>query len=351
MKKVRFLEAYNLNEFNTLRLDSIASGFAVLDDVTQLEQISELITSKSTYKKLFVLGGGSNIILPAYYDGLVIYNKLKGIEVGSDDGSGNVKIRVASGVGWDYFVAYTLAHELFGLENLSLIPGTVGAAPIQNIGAYGVEVKDYIEYVDAYHVENKKIVRISNQDCQFAYRNSIFKHAFKDKYIITHVGFKLLKKAAINCSYEEVKHKIASLASVNNADMRRIIIEIRTRKLPDPALIGNVGSFFKNVVMPYKQFRDLQQKVPLVHAHKVDGDQVKVSSGWLIDNLGLKGYRVGNFAIYEKQALVIVNYVADTVGAKQDNDMNQLLKFVVDIQSKILSYYGIELEIEPLLIT
>ena len=344
---------YKLDKLNTLRLQSTTAGFVVLDNVEQLPSISTLI--KQYKNKFFVLGGGSNIILPEFYSGLVIYNKLLGIELlnNVNNTNSNVnRVKVMAGEPWDYFVAYSLEHNLYGLENLSLIPGTVGASPIQNIGAYGVEVKDFIDYVEAYDTVTQKMVVLHNSECQFKYRDSMFKHTDGGRYIITAVVFKLLRTPSLVVNYGDVKQHMEALGRVTWSvhDLRECIIKIRQSKLPDPKMIGNVGSFFHNPILNNDDIKILQQDFPNMPIHAVNDTCSKISAGWLIDNLGLKGYREGNLGIYAKQALVIVNYVGTDTDERTAVTQNILLNFAHMVQKKVLERYNIVLNIEPIII-
>lgn len=330
-------ENVDLTPLNTLHLKSIASHFAVLSRVEQLEELRAVLAN---YSQFFVLGGGSNLIVPALYNGLVIHNQLYGIEI-SKQGD-DCFVTAMAGENWDEFVAYCTAQGAFGLENLSLIPGTVGASPIQNIGAYGVEVKDFITEVLVYDLECGQLVHLTNEECQFSYRNSFLKN--NSRYIVISVSFKLLAQSQLNLSYGDVAQRMSTLESPAPHDLRDIIIAIRQSKLPDPQELGNAGSFFHNPILPEKKVQEL-----LVHYPKLpmfptgDPDYIKVSAGWLIDNLGLKGTRQGNIGVYSKQALVLVNYG----GACQ----SELLQFADWIQTQIKTHYDLQLNIEPIILS
>ena len=327
----------NLTPFNTLRLNSIANHYIQL---TSLEQFDEIASIIANYPRYFVLGGGSNLILPENYDGLVIHNQLEGI-IFDGDNSGYKLVTAAAGEIWDDFVANCLENQAYGLENLSLIPGTVGASPVQNIGAYGVEVKDFIDYVTVYDLTTRKLVKLSNAECQFSYRNSYLKN--KPQYLVTSVTFKLPTTAKLMISYGDIAKQIALIENPTAHDLRQCIIATRQSKLPDPAEIGNAGSFFHNPIIPAVQAQELKQRFPNLPIYPTaDLEQVKVSAGWLIDNLGLKGTRSGNIGVYPKQALVLVNYAS----ANKD----ELLTFAKDIQAKIYEYYQIRLNIEPIIL-
>ena len=326
---------FDLHQFNTLRLHSIASQYTILDNVSQLVQIAKDI--KNSNQHFFVLGGGSNVIISDYYQGLVIHNKLLGVKL-LEDRADYVLVRAAAGENWDSFVSHTLNSSWFGLENLSLIPGTVGASPIQNIGAYGVEVRDFIESVEVFDVHSMQTKIISNKDCGFSYRNSIFKT--QHNYIVTNVVFRLLKIPKLNTRYGDLANKLNSLKSPTPLDLRDAVIDIRSSKLPDPRLIANVGSFFHNPIVPNNIAKILKAKYPNIPIFVVDDTHSKVSAGWMIDNLGLKGYRLNNMGVYEKQALVLVNYA--------NANKAEVLEFAGFIKQKVLSEYGLFINIEPI---
>lgn len=330
-------ENVDLTPLNTLHLKSTASHYVVLNEIEQLDEICVVI---SKFSQFFVLGGGSNLILPPLYQGLVIHNRLRGIKITK---IGHDRIVTAmAGENWDEFVAHCNRQSAFGLENLSLIPGTVGASPIQNIGAYGVEVKDFIEEVLVYDLQTAQFVSLSNNECKFTYRNSLLKN--NSRYIVISVSFKLSVQPDLNLNYGDVAQKISSITTPTPYDLRKIIIAIRQSKLPDPQELGNVGSFFHNPVLPEKEAQKLLILYPnLPLFPTANPEYIKISAGWLIDNLGLKGLRHGNIGIYPKQALVLVNYG----GACQ----SELLKFADWIQSQIKERYDLHLHIEPIILS
>jgi UDP-N-acetylmuramate dehydrogenase len=330
-------ENVDLTPLNTLHLKSMASYYVVLNHVEQLDAIrSEL----SNFSQFFVLGGGSNLIVPPTYQGLVIHNQLRGIQT-TKNGQERI-ITAMAGENWDEFVAYCTTQGAFGLENLSLIPGTVGASPIQNIGAYGVEVKDFIEEVLVYDLHTAQLIKMSNGECQFSYRNSVLKN--NSRYIVISVSFKLSAQTSLNLGYKDVAQRISSLTTPTPDDLRTIIIDIRQSKLPNPQELGNVGSFFHNPVLPEKKVQQLLIHHPNLPLFPTPNPEyIKVSAGWLIDNLGLKGLRHGNVGVYPKQALVLINYG----GACQ----LELLKFAQWIQSQIKDNYDLHLHIEPIILS
>lgn len=329
-------ENIDLTPLNTLHLKSTASHYVALNHIDQLDEIRSALSDLSQF---FVLGGGSNLIVPSLYQGLVIHNRLRGIEITAVDQERFVT--AMAGENWDEFVAYCTAHGAFGLENLSLIPGTVGASPIQNIGAYGVEVKDFIDEVQVYDLQTAQLVTLTNQECQFSYRNSFLKN--NTRYIVISVRFKLFAHSNLNVSYGDVAQKMATFAEPKPHDLRAVIISIRQSKLPDPQELGNVGSFFHNPVLPEKNAQKLLMQYPNVPLFPTaDPEYFKVSAGWLIDNLGLKGLRHGNVGVYPKQALVLVNYG----GACQ----TELLNFADWIQTQVKDSYDVHLNIEPIIL-
>lgn len=326
----------DLTPLNSLHLQSAASNYVLLEHVEQLEEIRSII---GTFPRFFILGGGSNLILPTMYQGLVIHNQLHGISI-CERGDERI-VTAMAGENWDCFVDFCCSQGAYGLENLSLIPGTVGASPIQNIGAYGVEVKDFIDEIVVYDLHLGQQIKLSNKDCQFTYRNSFLKN--NTRYIVISVSFKLSTVPRLNVSYGDVAQRIAALNNPSPNDLRNIIIEIRQNKLPDPNELGNAGSFFHNPILPEEKVQQLQMKYPDLPTYPTPNPGfLKVSAGWLIDQLGLKGLRENNVGIYSKQALVLINYG----GAIQ----SELLKFAERIQSEVYHNYAIQLHIEPIIL-
>lgn len=329
-------ENVDLTPYNTLHLKATASHYLILNQIEQLEKIQQII---SRFPQFFVLGGGSNLILPTQYHGLVIHNQLNGITIVEDEQ--NRFVTAMAGENWDDFVTYCITHQAYGLENLSLIPGTVGASPIQNIGAYGVEVKDFIDEVLVFDLEIAQLVHFTNHDCQFSYRNSILKN--NSRYIVISVTFKLSMQPTLNIRYQDVTQRLSTISKPTPLDLRALIIEIRQSKLPDPKELGNVGSFFHNPVLATETAEELRIHHPNLPVFPTSSiEQTKISAGWLIDNLGLKGLRQGNVGVYNKQALVLVNYG----GACQ----SELLKFAGLIQARVKNHYQVHLNIEPIIL-
>lgn len=329
-------EHIDLTHLNSLRLQSNAALYLVLDDMEQLEGVRQAIAGAAQF---FVLGGGSNLIIPRHYEGLVVHNRLRGIRV-VELGSERL-VTAMAGENWDDFVAFCTAHQAYGLENLSLIPGTVGASPIQNIGAYGVEVKEFIKDVLVYDLQLGRVLSLTNRECEFSYRNSLLKN--NSRYIVLSVSFLLSAKPKLNTSYGDVAKHLAAIESPTPLDLRHTIISIRQSKLPNPQQLGNAGSFFHNPILPLEQVQQLLLKHPnLPQFPTTTSAHIKVSAGWLIDNLGLKGLRRGNVGIYPKQALVLVNY-GDACKA-------ELLDFAQWIQGQVKQHYDVALHIEPIIL-
>ena len=335
---MRFRPNYNLTKYNTLRLNASTKYFTELTSISQLHSLSEFIQEKNC--KYTVIGGGSNILLPEFYDGLIIHNKLMATSKILDVSDNTVIIKAMSGVEWDTFVDFCLCNRLYGLENLSGIPGSVGAAPIQNIGAYGVEVSEFIHQVDVYNFATRKIEILDNKDCLFRYRNSILKH--NSKYMVISVTFKLTHTSKLNLSYPELTNTLRLHSTVSAFDLRNCVLKLRESKLPNPIHDPNVGSFFHNPIILIEDAKRLLVKYCELPIYKIDDSHCKLSAGWLIDNLALKGYRINDVMIYETHALIIVN--------KGKATQSEILSFANIIQTKVMDSYQIQLNIEPIVI-
>ena len=255
-------------------------------------------------KPLLFMGGGSNLLFLNNYSGTVLHSVIDNINIVAEDDN-SVSVRVGSGVVWDDFVAYCVEKGWWGVENLSLIPGEVGASAVQNIGAYGVEVKDVLQSIEAISVDDLSKRIFTNAECNYAYRDSIFKKSLKGKYVITYVTYRLSKKANPNIGYGALKSVLAENPSLK--EIRDAIIAVRNSKLPDPKVYGNAGSFFMNPVIPMEQFVELQSRYPDIPSYPASDGYIKVPAGWLIEKSGWKGKSLGNAAVYEKQALVLIN--------------------------------------------
>ena len=315
---------FSLGNYNSFGVKHKANFFI---EIKNKDQINDIINNKK-YDKIhkLILGGGSNILFTKDYNGIVFLNKIKGIRKISEDDN-NVLLRVGSGENWDDFVEYCVKKKYYGLENLSLIPGSVGAAPIQNIGAYGVEVKNLIENVEGIFLDNGIKKNFNNKSCEFQYRDSIFKGKLKNKFFITSVDFALSKIKSFNISYRDLKHLDIKNISLNS--LRNEIIKIRNSKLPDPRDIGNAGSFFKNPLVDRiiidkikNEFNDL--------VYFKDGEKFKIPAAWLIEKCGWKGYKENNIGVSDKHALVIVNYNA--IKGKEIKELSN--KIIDDVKGK-----------------
>jgi UDP-N-acetylmuramate dehydrogenase len=298
-------EAFSLLPYNTFRIDVKARYFSTFANTDELD---ELINRHSQLKKL-ILGGGSNILLTKDYDGLVLKNEIRGIEIQHEDPE-YVYVKVGAGENWHQFVMHCIHHNWAGVENLSLIPGNIGAAPIQNIGAYGVDL-DYVFWnLEAYHLHDKKIHTFTVSDCEFGYRDSIFKNRFKDQFAILSVTFRLKKKPVYHVSYGTINEELERMG-VRELSIKAIsqaVINIRSSKLPDPDRIPNAGSFFKNPEVSNDKYEELRSNFPAIIAYPLTKLTVKLAAGWLIEQCGWKGYRNGDAGCHARQALVLVNY-------------------------------------------
>jgi len=326
----------SLKPYNTFGIDVAAEYFLELNKEELLPEIS---SDNSLPQKKYALGGGSNILLSKPIEGLVIQNLLKGISIENED-EDHVWLKVAAGEIWHELVLYAIGMGWAGIENLALIPGTVGAAPIQNIGAYGVEAKETIESVRFWHWDKKTFITYSTAECRFGYRDSVFKQELKDKVFITSVVFRLNKKPVFNTSYGPIVQELQKM-NVQDLSIKAIaeaVIAIRSSKLPDPRKIGNAGSFFKNPAISADHFELLQTNYPDIPCYPFNDTNVKVPAGWLIEKCGWKGYRKDDIGVHEKQALVLVNYG----NAKGD----EIWSLSAEILESVKMRFGITLERE-----
>lgn len=326
----------SLKDYNTFGIDVKAKQFI---SVSSLEELKQVL--KNNYSnELFILGGGSNMLLTKDINATVLHINLKGKELLSSTND-SVLVRINAGENWHETVQWTLEHNFGGLENLSLIPGNTGTAPIQNIGAYGVELKDTFVSCDVIDVQTLETRTFTKEECEFGYRSSIFKTSVKGKYIITSVVFKLTKKDHIlHTSYGSIKEALVEMGIQKPGikDVSAAVIKIRSEKLPDPKVLGNSGSFFKNPVITLGELKELQKKYPEIPSYNVSEEEMKVPAGWLIDRAGFKGYREGDAGVHKNQALVLVNY-GEATG-------NEILLLARKIQKKIKHEYGIDLQPE-----
>jgi UDP-N-acetylmuramate dehydrogenase len=330
---IRFFENYALKPHNTFGVEAYARYFF---EFTELEDLDTFVLSNESWKDLplLVLGGGSNILFQSDFEGLVLHPNVPGIGRVYEDRQ-HIWIEAGAGEIWDDFVKYCVNYQLGGVENLSLIPGSVGAAPVQNIGAYGQEVSHVIERVKGYDLQQKKPAAA---DCEFAYRNSLFKRELKNRFIITSVVFKLEKFPEFNLGYGQVEEKVNTLGEVNLHNIRQAVIEIRSSKLPDVNELGNAGSFFKNPVVDAEFAEKIRQRFPDIPVYPVNENETKLAAGWLIEKTGWKGRREGYVGVNEKQALVLVNY-GNATG-------KEIFEFSEKISRAVFEKFGIQLERE-----
>ncbi len=303
----------------------------------QAADSQEALSERKPGERMMVLGGGSNVLFLKDFDGLILQNCVEEIQVISES-SHQVEIAVSAGYDWDRLVAWSIEQGYFGLENLSLIPGTVGASPIQNIGAYGREVKDFISHVEGFNLETEESLSWTNAECRFAYRDSIFKKEWKSKVMITNVVFRLSKVFTPFLEYGNLLQEIPSDEALTADLVRRTVIRIRESKLPDPGLLPNAGSFFKNPVLEKDAASLLLKEYPSIPHFIEFSGRIKIPAAWLIDQCGWKGRRMGKVGVHEKQALVLVNY--------GESDPQAIVNLAQRIQADVLERFGISLESE-----
>ncbi len=305
-----FQENFSLKDYNSFGINARAKYFATFDSA---ENLHETLEAKSRLvldnKETLVLGGGSNILFTKDFDGVVIKNELAGIEVVKEEAAA-IYVKAGGGVNWHQFVLYCIKNNYAGVENLSLIPGNVGASPMQNIGAYGVEIKDVFHSLEAFHLEEKKMVTFSLADCAFGYRESVFKGKYRDQFVIMNVTYRLSNTPQFNISYGAISQELEKMGvtELSIQAVSQAVINIRRSKLPDPAVTGNAGSFFKNPVVENIQFEQLKENFPAIVGYDLQNGKTKLAAGWLIEQCGWKGYRKGDAGCHSRQALVLVNY-------------------------------------------
>ena len=325
-------ENISLKKYNTFGVDVLAHYFASFESVDELCTYLEFAPPSNTRQLLphLILGGGSNLLFTKNFDGLVLQNKLLGIDKIREDES-YVYIKAGAGVSWHQLVIHCIQNNWAGLENLSLIPGNVGASPMQNIGAYGVEIKDVFFELEAFHLRDKKIVTFQLQDCEFGYRESVFKRKLCNQFVILSVTYRLNKVPVFNTSYGAIEQELATMGvtELSIQAISQAVIHIRRSKLPDPVEIGNAGSFFKNPAINEQQFSSLKKDFPSIIGYAVGVDRVKLAAGWLIEQCGWKGYRKGDAGCHAKQALVLVNYGHST-GSEIFDLSEKIIATVVD---------------------
>jgi len=333
---IRFFENHSLKQHNTFGIDAKAKFFF---EFTEPQDLTEFLEANQSWReeKLIVLGEGSNVLFLNDFDGLVIHPKVPGITSVYEDRH-NEWFEVGAGEIWDEFVQHAVTLGVGGIENLSLIPGLVGAAPVQNIGAYGQEVCAVIEKVKGYDLEKGAPAEYSLDECKFAYRNSIFKSYLKNKFIITSVIFKLDKFPEFNLKYGQLDEKVKEMGEVNLRNIRKSVVEIRESKLPDTNELGSAGSFFKNPQVENAHVKKLKSKYPGIPIYKGENDTSKLAAGWLIEQAGWKGKRIGDAGVHEQQALVLVNY-----GKASGSEIYSLSE---KIRQAVKDKFGVELERE-----
>ena len=327
----------SLKSYNTFGIDCNSSFFARINTLKDLEELYQHPLFKS--QKKLILGGGSNILFTSNYEGLVIKNEIKGIEIKKET-SDVVEVQIGAGVNWHEFVTYAVNNKWGGVENMSLIPGNCGTAPMQNIGAYGVEIKDTFISLNAYEIETGETVSFDRKKCDFGYRESVFKNDLKDQYIILDITLRLQKKPILNTKYGDINNTLIknNISNPTIKDVSNAVIEIRTSKLPNPKEIGNAGSFFKNPIIQQDQFKELKTKFPEIVSYPVNENQVKLAAGWLIEKAGWKGKDFGDFGVHKKQSLVLVNY--NNASGKEIFDLSQ------DILEDVYQKFQVKLERE-----
>ena len=299
-------ENKSLKAYNTFGIEAVASHFLAIDKV---EHLQTLLKAKALPQPILFLGGGSNLLFTNDWNGTVVHNCIKGIEIDYINDSDAI-IKVGSGENWHQLVLHTLVLGLGGLENLSLIPGTVGAAPMQNIGAYGAEIKDVFHQLEALNLETLEMETFRLEDCSFGYRESVFKHEAKGKYFIASVSFKLSKYAPLRTSYGAIEEELKKMKvkKPSHKDVSNAVVAIRMSKLPDPKILGNAGSFFKNPAITIQSYKTLIKEFPEMPSYPLNDQEVKVPAGWLIEQCGYKGKQIGATGSHKNQALVLVNY-------------------------------------------
>ena len=330
------LHNYSLKNYNTFGIAAKAKYFASFSSEAELTAL--LKNNICKIEPLFILGGGSNILLTQDFEGIVLANNIKGIDVISEDEQ-SIIIEVGAGEVWHDFVLWSINQNLSGIENLALIPGLVGASPMQNIGAYGTEVKDVITKVSYIEIATGLQKEITTSECNFGYRDSIFKEELRGKVVITKVVYKLSKTPLNNIKYGAITEELKRLKKEPSpGSIAQAVINIRSSKLPDPKVLGNSGSFFKNPIIKTSQFEEMKKEFPEMVGYTISESKTKIAAGWLIDNAGLKGYRKADAGVHKNQALVLVNY-GNATGT-------EIINLAKEVQQKVKEKYGISIEPE-----
>lgn len=333
-----FQSDVSLQNYNTLAVPARARYFVSLNDSSQLPEALAFALERDL--SILVLGGGSNVVLREDFPGLVLHLNWRGRELVDSDAE-FYWLKVAAGENWHQLVLYCLEKSYWGLENLALIPGSVGAAPIQNIGAYGVELKDVFAELEAWEIQSGKSVTFNTEACEFDYRDSVFKNSLRDRYIITSVTFKLRRAPQLVLSYPALKAALPDrpVEEIGPRELAEAVCRLRTEKLPDPTQIPNAGSFFKNPIIELSQFECLQQDYPELVSYPVDDQRVKLAAAWLIDQAGWEGVTQGPVAVHSQQALVLTNS-GRAMGS-------EVLALAEKIQQSVNEKFGVQLEPEP----
>jgi len=325
----------HLKEYNTFGLDAKSAQFAKPLDVNSLSGL--LANGKFSHLPQLILGEGSNILFRSDFEGLIIVPGMKGIQV-VDESNEDLVVKVGASENWDQWLGYSIAKGWYGLENLSLIPGSVGSSPVQNIGAYGVQLEDHFAWLEAWDLKENRLVQLDKQECKFAYRSSIFKGEARERYIITHVAFRLLKEPCLQLEYGNVKEEFTKAKGSSPEDLRKVITAIRNKKLPDPSQYGNAGSFFKNPLVDRAIYNCIRVEYPQMPFFPDEDNQVKIPAAWLIEKAGWKGKRIGEVGTWPTQPLVIVNYGGATG--------QEIYDFSEKILEDVDRIFGISLERE-----
>lgn len=333
------IKDFQLLEYNTFGIEGKCKRFVEFDSIDELKSV--LATLSDADSPLMVLGGGSNLLLTHDFSGTVLHSNIitpPSVERYAD-ACGDIYVRAGSGMIWDDFVSFCVENGIYGSENLSLIPGTVGASAVQNIGAYGAEAKDVIRRVRFYDVAEDRMRSLGVEECGFGYRESIFKQALKGCVVITEIEIELSREANPRLGYGDVEREVERLGGATLRNIREAICAIRRSKLPDTAVLGNAGSFFKNPIVSQEVAEELLARYPeMPHYATADPAKVKLAAGWLIDRAGLKGYRAGAVGVHEKQALVLVNYGGATGG--------EVIALARKVQAEVKKQFGVEIDTE-----
>ncbi len=334
---MEIISNFSLKALNTFGIESFAKLFVKVNSIQQINELLDLNEFKNNHH--LILGGGSNLLLTKNVDGLVIKNELLGIELINENES-SVFVKCAAGVVWHEFVMWCIDKNYGGIENLALIPGCTGASPMQNIGAYGVEIKDTFYELEAIELATGNLKKFTKSDCEFGYRESVFKRQFKNQFIITSVTFQLSKQPNFHIEYGAIKQELdlMNVSELNIKAIAQAVINIRSSKLPNPKEIGNAGSFFKNPEVSEIEFQRLKIEFPDIVAYPLENKNYKLAAGWLIEQSGLKGYRAGDAGVHKLQALVLVNYGSATG--------NQIFGLSSQVLQTVKQKFGVDLERE-----